>query len=320
MRFITFAESGSERVGVLSADGSEVLACPPGTTLLGLLREEGDALQRAGREASERPSGRFDLDAVQVLAPLPAPPTIRDYMAFEQHVRGTVKLADPTASVPEQWYAAPIFYFTNPYATVGPYDDVALPPGETLFDFELEVAAVAGRHGRDLSVSEAEDSIAGYMILNDWSARSIQFKEMLVRLGPSKGKDSATTLGPWFVTADELAPHRHGNAFDLTMKVFINDELFGTDTWSNMAFSYGQMIAYASRGTEIRPGDVFGSGTAGAGCLAETWGHKGFDAHAPLVPGDVVTIEVDGLGAQRSRIVETARQPQSLDVYRAVRV
>ncbi len=315
MRFMTFSDNGTERLGIAADD--KLYALPNGSTLLGLLREGGEALRRAGEDAlKKRDEARSPEDLV-VLAPIPTPPTVRDYMTFEQHVEGVIRLADPGAAVPEQWYAAPIFYFTNPYATLGPYDDVPLPPGETLFDFELEIAAVVGGSGRNLSVSDAEELVAGYMILNDWSGRSVQFKEMTVRLGPSKGKDSATSMGPWFVTPDELEPFQQESSFDLGMRAYVNDELIGADTSSNMAFSYGQMIAYASRGTQVRPGDVFGSGTAGNGCLAEDWGNNGFDAHPPLTPGDVVTLEVDGLGVQRSRIVDRQEPAHDMAVYRS---
>ncbi|MFG1607760.1 fumarylacetoacetate hydrolase family protein [Actinoplanes sp. NPDC049265] len=315
MRFMTFSDGGTERLGVASDD--KLYALPKGSTLLGLLREGRAALRQAGEDALRKRGEALIPEDLVVLAPIPTPPTVRDYMTFEQHVEGAIRLAGPEAAVPEQWYAAPIFYFTNPYATLGPYDDVRLPPGETLFDFELEIAAVVGGSGGDLSVSGAEELIAGYMILNDWSGRSVQFKEMTVRLGPSKGKDSATSMGPWFVTPDELEPFRQENSFDLRMRAYVNDELIGADTWSNMAFSYGQMIAYASRGTEVRPGDVFGSGTAGNGCLAEAWGNKGFDAHPPLTPGDVVTLEVEELGVQRSKIVDRHEPAPDLEVYRS---
>ncbi|MDT8914998.1 fumarylacetoacetate hydrolase family protein [Amycolatopsis sp. PS_44_ISF1] len=315
MRFMTFSDNGTERLGI-AADG-RLYALPKGTTLLGLLQEGGEALRRAGEGALKERDEVLSPEDLVVLAPIPTPPTVRDYTTFEQHVEGVIRLADPGAAVPEQWYAAPIFYFTNPYATLGPYDDVPLPPGETRFDFELEIAAVAGGPGRDLGVSEAEELIAGYTILNDWSGRSVQFQEMTVRLGPSKGKDSATSMGPWFVTPDELAPFRQGTSFDLRMRASVNDELIGADTWSNMAFGYGQMIAYASRGTQVRPGDVFGSGTAGHGCLAEAWGHKGFDAHPPLTPGDVVTLEVEQLGVQRSKVVDRPEPARDVEIYRS---
>lgn len=196
-----------------------------------------------------------------------------------------------------------VFYFTNPYAVVGPYDDVPVPPGCRTFDFELEVAAVIGTAGSDLSVAEAEHHIAGYTILNDWSARDVQAHEMRAHLGPAKGKDTVTTLGPVLVTADELRPFRHGASFDLAMRVSVNDVVIGEDRLSNMAWSFAEMVAYASRGTWVRPGDVLGSGTCGGGCLAELWGRHGRDAVPPVRPGDVVTMTVEQLGTIRNRVV-----------------
>ncbi|GAA4943912.1 2-keto-4-pentenoate hydratase/2-oxohepta-3-ene-1,7-dioic acid hydratase in catechol pathway [Nonomuraea thailandensis] len=298
MRFVTYAGREGDRAGLLVSQ--EVYALPPGVRLVDLL---GD-LPAAGEAALRDPAEVVPLDAVRLRAPIPDPPTVRDFMTFEQHVEGVAKLMG--AGVPEQWYAAPAFYFTNPYAVRGPYDDVPVPPGCGVFDFELEVAAVIGRGGRDLSVEEAGGHIAGYLLMNDWSARDIQLDEMEVRLGPVKGKDTATTLGPVLVTPDELAPYRAGNAFDLPMTAAVNGLTVGTDRWSNMAFSYPQMIAYASRGTEVRAGDVLGSGTCGGGCLAELWGRLGLEAHAPLSPGDTVTITVERLGVQRCRVVEGA--------------
>jgi 2-keto-4-pentenoate hydratase/2-oxohepta-3-ene-1,7-dioic acid hydratase in catechol pathway len=225
-------------------------------------------------------------------------------MAFERHVEGVAKLGGPDQTVPQQWYEAPAFYFTNPYAILGPHDDVPVAPGSQLFDLELEVAAVIGRAGRDIDPADADDHIAGYTILVDWSARDIQFAEMEVRLGPTKGKDTATTLGPVLVTPDELSPWRTDTAYDLAMTVEINGRQVGEDRWSSMAFSYAEMIAYASRGTEVRPGDILGSGTCGGGCLAELWGRHGFDAHAPLRAGDRVSVTVEQLGTASARIIE----------------
>ncbi len=224
-------------------------------------------------------------------------------MTFERHVEGVARLGGIDATVPERWYEAPAFYFTNPYAILGPADDVPVPPGSRMFDLELEVAAVIGRTGRDIHPDDADAYVAGYTILVDWSARDVQFAEMQVRLGPTKGKDTATTLGPVLVTPDELQPWRTDTSFDLTMTVEINGERLGQDRWSSMAFSYADMIAYASRGTEIRPGDVLGSGTCGGGCLAELWGREGLNAHRPLQPGDVVTVTVEQLGTLTTRVV-----------------
>ncbi|HEY6798229.1 MAG TPA: fumarylacetoacetate hydrolase family protein [Kineosporiaceae bacterium] len=301
MRFVTYVDADGDQVGVLDHDG-QVHPLAPGVTLLDLLR--GNTLRQAGERALSASTSIRPLGELRLRAPLPDPPTVRDFMTFERHVEGVAKLAGTDATVPDRWYEAPAFYFTNPYAVIGPADDVPIPPGSRLFDLELEVAAVIGRPGRDLHPDDADAYIAGYTILIDWSARDVQFAEMQVRLGPTKGKDTATTLGPVLVTPDELEPWRTDTAYDLAMTVDINGERLGQDRWSSMAFSYADMIAYASRGTQIRPGDVLGSGTCGGGCLAELWGRQGLDAHPPLQPGDVVTVTVDQLGTLTTRITE----------------
>jgi 2-keto-4-pentenoate hydratase/2-oxohepta-3-ene-1,7-dioic acid hydratase in catechol pathway len=301
MRFAAFSHDGIERVGVVQGDA--LCALPPGRTLLELV-SCGD-LESAGAQALRDPARVLTLDEVELRAPIPHPPTIRDFMTFEQHIEGAIKLTGADARVPEQWYLAPSFYFTNPYAVHGPTQDVEMPPACSRFDFELEVAAVVGRAGRDIAVGDAGSYIAGYMLMNDWSARDLQLAEMQVGLGPVKGKDGATSFGPYFVTADELEPYRQGNAFGLSMTARVNGRTVGTDTWSNMAFSYPQMLSYASHGTWVRPGDVLGSGTSGGGCLAEIWGRDGIDAVPALAVGDVVELEVEILGRQRSRVVSS---------------
>jgi 2-keto-4-pentenoate hydratase/2-oxohepta-3-ene-1,7-dioic acid hydratase in catechol pathway len=305
VRFVTFVDADDrDRVGLVVDDRVHALA--PGVALLDLLGDDGHRLHEAGGEALRDPRAVYPYDTLRLRAPIPAPPTVRDFMTFEQHVAGVVLLAGRSATVPDQWYRAPAFYFTNPYAVLGPHDDVPVAPGSELFDFELEVAAVVGLAGHDLDPGEAEKHIAGYTLLNDWSARDIQFAEMLVRLGPVKGKDTATTLGPVFVTPDELAPYRAGTSYDLGMTAAVNGEVIGRDRWDNMAYSYGEMIAYASRGTQVRPGDVLGSGTCGGGCLAEYWGRRGRRTPPPLKAGDTVTISVEQLGTLTSRLTAGA--------------
>jgi 2-keto-4-pentenoate hydratase/2-oxohepta-3-ene-1,7-dioic acid hydratase in catechol pathway len=233
------------------------------------------------------------LAAVRLLPPL-EPPSVRDFVAFEEHVEGMVA----PGSVPPEWYEAPTFYFTNPGALVGAHDDVPVPPGSRLFDFELEVAAVLG-----------PDAIFGYTIMNDWSARDLQRREMKVNLGPAKGKDSATTLGPWLVTADELEPHLDEDGFlALDMRVALNGVEVGQDLLSNMGWPWAELAAYAGRGTRLRAGDVLGSGTCGnGGCLAELWG-RGAEQE-PLRPGDVVEMSVEGIGTIRNTVVEGVTLP-----------
>ncbi|WP_406293058.1 fumarylacetoacetate hydrolase family protein [Embleya sp. NBC_00888] len=301
MRFVTIEHESVERVGIL--DGETIRVLEAGVSLLGLLGGDGSRLGDAGERALRSPDLVVPIADAHLRAPVPRPPSVRDYMTFEQHFEGVARTAGPKAAVPPFWYTAPSFYFANPNSIHGPYDDVAVPPGCTAFDLELEVAVVLGSGGRDLTPAEAERRIAGFMLMNDWSARDLQAAEFALPLGPGKGKDSAISLGPWFVTPDELAPMRRGDSYDIALTARINDEVIGADTVSSMSFSFGQMIAYASRGTDVRAGDVFASGTCGGGCLAELWGRHGPDIRRPLSPGDVVSIEAQGLGRQTSRVV-----------------
>ena len=174
------------------------------------------------------------------------------------------------------------------------------------FDYELEVAAVIGAPGRDLHPETAEECVAGYVVLCDWSARDVQEQEMKGHLGPAKGKDTATSLSPWLVTPDELAPYRGGNAYSLAMTAHVNDRLYSQGTFAAIHWSFGQLLAYASRGTELRPGDVVGSGTVGTGCILELSRVHGEAAYPWLVPGDRVRLEVEQLGAVDARIVPGA--------------
>ncbi|MFC4505182.1 MULTISPECIES: fumarylacetoacetate hydrolase family protein [Streptomyces] len=298
MRFASYEYRNRRQVAVVDEDGT--LRPLPGVgSLTGLLAEGGGGLP----EPLDIPAGP-DVSEVRLLAPL-QPPTVRDFVTFEEHVEGVRRSVDGAAGVPEQWYAAPTFYFTNPYAVYGPGDEIPVPPGSSVLDFELEVAAVIGREGRDLTPEQARDHIVGYTILNDWSARDLQSAEMRVGLGPCKGKDTATTLGPYLVTADELEKYRDPDGFlRLALTAEINGEVVGRDLLSNMSWTFEEMTAYASRGTVVRPGDVLGSGTCGnGGCLAELWGVRGRQDPPPLKPGDTVALTVEGLGTLTNTVV-----------------
>ncbi|PKV76898.1 fumarylacetoacetate hydrolase family protein [Nocardia fluminea] len=290
-------------LAVLS-EGDMLVDLEAGNELVDLLGDRGRIQDLADRALAKRKTVTSLAEAV-LSAPL-APPTFRDFSTFPEHTEGVVKLFDPDATVPAEFWEIPTFYFSNPYAILGPDADVPIAPGSADFDFELEVGAVVGMGGRDLTVEEAVDHIAGYVVINDYSARDIQFHEMRLRLGPAKGKDTATVLGQFFVTADELSPRVSGPSFDLRMEVAVNGETVGTDSLDHMAWSFSALAAYASRGTEIRPGDLLGSGTCSGGCLAELWGRQGREVRPALRPGDVVTTTVDVLGKTRNRIVEAA--------------
>jgi 2-keto-4-pentenoate hydratase/2-oxohepta-3-ene-1,7-dioic acid hydratase in catechol pathway len=306
MRFATFSAGGQVHAGVVSEAGLHPL--PDGTTVLDLVQTGLPAALEAGQRALEEPA--VPLEGTRLLPPLD-PPTIRDFVAFEEHVEGVVASVGDGAGVVAEWYEAPTFYFTNPYAVTGPYDDVPVPPGSELLDFELEVAVVVGRDGASLTPEQAREHIFGYTILNDWSARDLQRREMKVSLGPAKGKDSATTLGPWLVTADELEPYRGPDGFlALDMRVSVNGAKAGQDLLSNMSWPFEDLISYASRGTWVRAGDVLGSGTCGnGGCLAELWGRRGQLDPPPLRPGDVVEMTVEGIGTIRNTVVPGTELP-----------
>src|SRR5690349_8516240 len=306
MRFATYELDGSVHAGVVSDDGLH--PWPSGTTVFDLVRAGLPAALTTGTAALTGPP--TPLDGVRLLPPL-APPTIRDFVAFEEHVEGVVASVSGGSGVPAEWYEAPTFYFTNPYALIGAHDDVPVPPGSRLLDFELEVAAVVGRDGSSLTPAQARDAIFGYTVFNDWSARDLQRREMKVNLGPAKGKDSATTLGPWLVTADELAPFRDEDGFlALDMRVSVNGAEVGHDLLSNMGWPFEELVSYASRGTWVRAGDVLGSGTCGnGGCLAELWGRRGEQDPPALRPGDVVEMTVEGIGTIRNRVVAGIELP-----------
>jgi 2-keto-4-pentenoate hydratase/2-oxohepta-3-ene-1,7-dioic acid hydratase in catechol pathway len=301
MRLATWQQADAVKSGVVTDEGA--YAFPAGMTVLDAVGLGlPSALDLGRRTVASEPA--VTLEKVRLLPPL-SPPSVRDFAAFEQHVRGALRSVTASAVVPEEWYTAPAFYFSNPHGLVGAHDDVPIPPGCVRFDFELEVAAVLTGEGRSLSVGEADEHIFGYAILNDWSARDVQSREMRVGLGPAKSKDTATTLGPWIVTRDELDPLMDEDGFlPLRMAVTVNDVEVGGDVLSNMAWTFPELIAHASRGAVIRSGDVIGSGTCGnGGSLAELWGTRGETAHRPLDIGDIVTMTVSGLGEIRNRVV-----------------
>jgi 2-keto-4-pentenoate hydratase/2-oxohepta-3-ene-1,7-dioic acid hydratase in catechol pathway len=304
MRWVTFTQSpqATQRTGLV-VDG-RIHACAPGTTLLGLLGDDGERLAAAGDTVRKDPRDVLELDAVHLLAPIPKPPTVRDFYAFEQHVR-TARQRRGLEMDPD-WYELPVFYFSNPYAIGGPNDDVAIPPGSAEMDYELEVAAVVGMGGADLDPEQAQRNIAGYCVMNDWSARDVQRREMKLSMGPVKGKDFATTIGPVLVTPDELEDVRRNRSYDLAMTASVNDIEYSRASLADVFWSFGEMLAYASRGTRVETGDVIGSGTCGTGCILELSMVHGIDKYPWLQPGDVVELSVERLGTLRNRVVAGA--------------
>ncbi|UVT15080.1 MAG: fumarylacetoacetate hydrolase family protein [Nitrospira sp.] len=236
---------------------------------------------------------------VQVVAPLPNPSSLRDFIAFEDHIAATSKKRGQP--IPPEWYKAPVYYKGNHRTIIGPDEDLSWPLHTTKLDYELELACVIGRRGSDIPERLAGDYIAGYTIMNDFSARDIQFQEMACRLGPAKGKDFATALGPCLVTPDEIA-----DLGALTMIARVNGEEWSRGRFGTIHWSFPQMIAHVSRGEMIYPGDIFGSGTVGGGC--------GLEIDRYLKPGDVVELETQPIGVLRTRVVTEAQGGE--DAYR----
>lgn len=227
--------------------------------------------------------------SVRIMAPVPNPPSLRDFIAFEDHIAATSKKRGQ--AIPPEWYKAPVYYKGNHRTIIGPDEDLPWPLETSKLDYELELACVIGRRGRDISEQDASGYIAGYTIMNDFSARDIQFQEMACRLGPAKGKDFATAIGPCLLTPDEI-PDRSA----LTMTARVNGQTWSSGRFGTIHWSFEQMIAHVSRGEMIYPGDLLGSGTVGGGC--------GLEMDRYLNVGDVVELEIQPIGTLKTTIVK----------------
>jgi 2-keto-4-pentenoate hydratase/2-oxohepta-3-ene-1,7-dioic acid hydratase in catechol pathway len=301
MRWSTYLSptDGTEHAGLL-LDG-QIHGLRGHASLIELIGDGGERLAAAREDAVNDPFEVLPSSSVRLLAPIPRPPSIRDFMAFEEHVRNAGRgLAHEVNPV---WYEIPLFYFTNPAAVRGPADDIPVAPGSERFDYELEIAAVVGRGGSDLDPRTAEEHIAGFMVMSDWSARDVQQHEMRGNLGPAKGKDTATSFSGFLVTPDELEPYRAGNGYRLEMTASVNGRPYSKGSFADIHWRYGELLAYASRGTTLRPGDIIGSGTVGSGCILELSVVHGTEAYPWLKPGDTVRLEVAELGVIESTIV-----------------
>src|SRR3954470_1393183 len=242
----------------------------------------------------------FDAADLAFGPPILRPTGLRDFYAFEQHVATMWRRRD--MPVPESWYRLPIFYFSNVSEIRGPTDPVWAPRDSTELDYELEIAALIDTPVKNLSAERGEEAIGGYFLMNDWSARDLQRDETTVRLGPAKGKDFATTLGPYLVTPDELADARTGKGYDLAAQVTINDQVVSQGNWRDIHFGFGDMVERAAADVQLRAGDVLGSGTVGGCCLLEVKDESGFGRY--LQPGDEVSLSVERLGELNAPIVE----------------
>lgn len=306
MRLAAFSVSNEDRVRLGAVIDETIVELPAGEgavdPILDLLREAGGLDRVRALIARRRETDAvYSMSQVRLYAPVRQPGSLRDFYAFEGHVRAA--RANRGLDVPPEWYEIAVFYFSNHRAIVDPFAEVKHPKASHALDFELEIAAVIGQTGIDIAAREAEGYIAGYMVMNDWSARDLQRREMKLNLGPAKGKDFATTLGPYLVTPDELIDRRidrgaAGCVYDLEMIGRLNGREVSRGSWRDMHFTFAQLIERASQDVWLYPGDVIGSGTVGTGCLLELTKGQG----PWLRPGDVVELEIERLGVIRNRV------------------
>ncbi|MDN3018752.1 fumarylacetoacetate hydrolase family protein [Paenibacillus sp. BSR1-1] len=308
MKFVTFEKPDrSIRAGWLlneayAVDMSEATDGRLPCNLIGFLDNSEENLKiAAALSLTNDHKGVYQLSDLHLKAPLPNPRSFRDFYAFEQHVK-TARENRGLKMIPE-WYEIPVFYFSNHLAIKGPGEEIIKPLDCEWLDYELEVSCIIGKSGRNISAAEANDYIFGFCILNDWSARDLQRKEMKVGLGPAKGKDFSTSMGPWIITKDELENLRTGKGFDLSMKARVNGVQLSKGNLKELYFSFGEMIERASAGVTLYPGEVIGSGTVGTGCILEL----GEKVHRWLKPGDKVELEIENLGILENTIIEEKR-------------
>lgn len=329
MKLVSYKTNDQERLGIYHsnhifnlADSAKSLSLPAlpdnmadflnaGDSAWDIARKIDTELKKGNNALKPSAAGESDL-----LAPVPHPTSCRDGYAFRQHVEA----ARRNRKVPmiTEFDHYPIFYFTNHNAVQGPGEIYCMPDHFQKLDFELEVAVVIGRKGRNIRASGADKYIAGYMIMNDMSARTLQMEEMLLNLGPAKGKDFSTVIGPWLVTPDELEPYKvpakpghTGNNYNLSMKCWVNGKLVSEGNVNQMDWTFAEIIERCAYGVDIHPGDVIGSGTVGTGCFLELNG-TGLLNDPNFTPqwlqdGDTVEMEIDGLG----RLKNTIRKEKS---------
>lgn len=294
MKFVTFEVDGRIHAGIVKGD--QVVSMHQSSNgvipkeLIDIIRD----FEHYKSAINDLPTSGYELGHVILHAPLPRPVSIRDFYAFEDHVvsaRGKRGL-----DVVPEWYELPVFYFSNHMAVKGHDSIIHRPRSCEKLDYELELACVIGKEGRNIKAHQAEEYIFGFMVMNDWSARDLQAKEMKVGLGPAKGKDFATSFGPFLVTKDEL-PLENGR-LDLKMEGFVNGVRYSLGNVKDMHYSISEIIEQASKNVTLYPGEVIGSGTVGSGCILEQMERDW------LVPGDTVDLSIDSLGTLSNTIGE----------------
>jgi 2-keto-4-pentenoate hydratase/2-oxohepta-3-ene-1,7-dioic acid hydratase in catechol pathway len=303
MRFIKAQTPAGARIGVIRSDGIVELSAEE-SRLESNFGDDGEALARLGESIHANPASEHDFENLDLLRPV-KPVAMRDFMIFEEHVLPAWRLQGMQRG-PDVWYQQPIGYFSNAATIRGPRDDIEIPGGCANMDFELEVAAVIGREAVSLTPEQAGGHIAGFVVLSDWSARDLQFREMDGRLGPFKGKDFGSSLGPIFVTPDEIEDRRQGNGYDLEMTSSVNGRRYGGDRWTSAYWSMEELISYSSWSSRVEAGSIIGSGTCQGGCILELSIRNSSQEYPWLVAGDEVTLAIETMGEIRATVAASA--------------
>lgn len=306
MRFIKARTENGARLGVLRSDGMVDIAREE-SRLEPYFGDDGAALGRLAADIRAAPAGKASLEDMSLLKPVD-PVSMRDFMVFEEHVLPAWRRSGRSRG-PDVWYEQPIGYFGNAGTIRGPRDSIEIPGGSERLDFELEIGAVIGRDACSVTPAQAAEHVAGFLILCDWSARDLQFREMEGGLGPFKGKDFGSSLGPMFVTPDELEGRRRGNGYDLLMTATVNGQHYGSDRWSSAYWSFEELISYASWNSRVESGAIIGSGTCQGGCILELSIRHSPEEYRWLAAGDMVTLSIELMGDIRAVVSAPRRGP-----------
>jgi 2-keto-4-pentenoate hydratase/2-oxohepta-3-ene-1,7-dioic acid hydratase in catechol pathway len=304
MRFVRARTEHGMRIGVVRPDGVVELS-ELGSPLEMYFGDDGEALQALGESIHASPASEHKLADLDLVKPV-EPVSMRDFMVFEEHALPAWRNSGLTRG-PDVWYEQPIGYFGNAATMLGPRDPVEIPGGSSRLDFELEVGAVVGRAARSVTPEQALNLVAGYLIVCDWSSRDLQLREMDGLLGPYKGKDFASSLGPIFITPHELAGRRRGNGYDLLMTASVNDRFYGSDHWSSAYWSFEELISYASWNSCVESGALIASGTCQGGCIFELSIRHGPEQYPWLAVGDEVTLAVELMGEIKALVAGCSR-------------
>jgi 2-keto-4-pentenoate hydratase/2-oxohepta-3-ene-1,7-dioic acid hydratase in catechol pathway len=309
MKLATFNRGGHNAIGVVDTGRGQILdlgaaseltagtPSPAFANMLALIDAAGPGLEHARRLAAQWPSAAaLPLDQVRLLSPLPEPRQMRDCLTFELHLRNAIARFEERTGLkrpfPDVWFQQPIYYKANRFSFIGHEADVIWPRYSTWMDYELELAAVVGKTGKDIAPERAMEHIFGFTIFNDFSARDAQYLEMAGQLGPAKGKDFDTgnALGPWIVTPDAI-----GDPHNLNMDARVNGERWGGGNSRDMHHKWPAILAHISASETLYAGEVIGSGTVGTGC--------GLELGKQLRHGDVVELEIENIGVLRNRVL-----------------